>query len=262
MSRIPADRAPASGGTRKKRTASVMKFDSDVSVLEKAPMAGTWLDRIRLTFTVESMARGLEAAQLGKVRKLQIEQGCITAQVKSEMGDTRRVSLHLPLISEVAWERIVEAMSSEAIYAACLLDRQWPPDLSSIRNTAGSLVCRSSRYDMGHPRPSRELASRRGRLDVRPETGSGSTSHARDPWTVDRCAFRPAATAANADESRRRHDASQSADRIVASDRRSIDGMRRSVLEDGGWFRRGQKACDTGSRPSCPSEETRRNDHG
>lgn len=132
MSRIPADRAPASGGTRKKRTASVMKFDSDVSVLEKAPMAGTWLDRIRLIFNVESMARGLEAAQLGKVRKLQIEQGCITAQVKSEMGDTRRVSLHLPLISEVAWERIVEAMSSEAIYAACLLDRQWPPDLDTL----------------------------------------------------------------------------------------------------------------------------------
>ena len=132
MSGTPADKAPASNGTRKKKRVSVTKFDSDIAILENAPMAGAWLERLRFMFNVESMSRGLEAAQLGKVRKLAIEQGCITAQVKSEMGDTRRVSLHLPLISEVAWERIVEAMSVEAIYAACLLDRQWPPDLDSL----------------------------------------------------------------------------------------------------------------------------------
>ncbi len=132
MSRSSADKAPAPAGARKKRTVSVTKFDSDIAILENAPIAGAWLERLRSMFNVESMARGLEAAQLGKVRKLVVEEGCVTAQVKSEMGDTRRVSLHLPLISEVAWERIVEAMSSEAIYAACLLDRQWPPDLDSL----------------------------------------------------------------------------------------------------------------------------------
>lgn len=130
-------RTPASTSTKKKRTVSVTKFDSDISVLENSPIAGAWLERLRSMFNVDSMARGLEAAQLGKARKLNIEQGCVTAQVKSEAGDTRRVSLHLPLISEVAWERIVEAMSGEAIYAACLLDRQWPPDLDVLCNRYG-----------------------------------------------------------------------------------------------------------------------------
>ena len=71
MSRTPADKPTA---TRKKKRVSITKFDSDIAILENAPMAGAWLERLRSMFNVESMSRGLEAAQLGKVRKLVIEQ--------------------------------------------------------------------------------------------------------------------------------------------------------------------------------------------
>ena len=59
MSRTPADKPTA---TRKKKRVSITKFDSDIAILENAPMAGAWLERLRSMFNVESMSRGLEAA--------------------------------------------------------------------------------------------------------------------------------------------------------------------------------------------------------
>ncbi|MCH2134446.1 MAG: hypothetical protein MK116_11930 [Phycisphaerales bacterium] len=130
MSRSRTEQMPSTSPRRK--PARGAKFESDVTALEGAPIAGAWLGRLREEFSSDSMARGLEAARAGKVRRIEIKPGRISAQVRSEPGDTRRVSIHTSLIDDLSWDRVVEAMSGEAMYAACLLERQWPQGFDGL----------------------------------------------------------------------------------------------------------------------------------
>lgn len=138
MTRYRAERLPPPAGARKSRSNRATKFAADIGVLESSPVSGPWLERLRHLFSVDSMDRGLEAARSGRVRRIEIEAGCISGLVRSEAGDSRRVSLETSLIVEITWDRLVEAMSSEAMYAACLLERQWPPELDSLCARFGS----------------------------------------------------------------------------------------------------------------------------
>ena len=130
MTRSRAEQLPPSSPRRKGVRRS--KFEADVTVLEGAPIAGAWLGRLREAFSDDSMERGLAAARAGRVRRIEIVPGRISGQVRSEEGDTRRVSIHTSLIDDLGWARLVEAMSSEAIYSACLLERQWPPGFDGL----------------------------------------------------------------------------------------------------------------------------------
>ena len=118
--------------TPKRKVERTSKFESEVSELEQLPVAGTWLKQLREIFSQEVMTRGLEAAQAGKVRRVDFKAGSISAQVRAEVGDTRRMTIHAELIPDRSWDRVVEAMSGEAIYAACLLERELPPDLEQL----------------------------------------------------------------------------------------------------------------------------------
>ena len=132
MTRSKAERMPPPNGARKPRPPRATKFDADISMLESSPVSGPWLERLRVLFSNDSMERGLEAARVGRVRRIEIEAGCISGQVRSETGDSRRVCLESTLINEITWDRLVEAMSAEAIYAACLMERQWPPEMDTL----------------------------------------------------------------------------------------------------------------------------------
>ena len=123
--------------TPKRKVERASKFESEVSELEQLPIAGTWLSQLRGIFSQEVMTRGLEAARAGKVRRVDIQAGSISAQVRAEVGDTRRMTIHSELIPDRSWDRLVEAMSGEAIYAACLLERELPPDLEALFTAQG-----------------------------------------------------------------------------------------------------------------------------
>ena len=132
MTRSRADRLPPPSGSRKTRPPRATKFDADIGMLESSPVSGPWLERLRMLFSADSMDRGLEAARSGRVRRIDIEPGCLSGIVRSEEGDSRRVSLEADLINDISWDRLVEAMSAEAMYAACLLERQWPPEMDAL----------------------------------------------------------------------------------------------------------------------------------
>jgi len=132
MTRSKADRLPPPSGAKKSRPPRAAKFDTDIAVLESSPVAGPWLERLRVLFSAESMDRGLEAARSGRVRRIDIEPGALSGQVRSEEGDTRKLCLEMDLINDITWDRLVEGMSGEAMYAACLLERQWPPEMDAL----------------------------------------------------------------------------------------------------------------------------------
>lgn len=132
MTSSKSDRLPAGSTTRKGRNGRSSKFEADIGVLESSPVSGAWLERLREMFSDDAMDRGLEAARSGKVRRIEIESGSVVGLVRSETGDARRVSIHTSLVDDISWDRVVEAMSGEAIYAACLLERQWPPEMDAL----------------------------------------------------------------------------------------------------------------------------------
>ncbi len=75
------------------------------------------------------LQRGRAFAGAGRVGKLKIEQGRVTAQVKGKNGRSYYVSLRLRQLSRSQWKRVIDQLASQAIYAARLLAGEMPEDI-------------------------------------------------------------------------------------------------------------------------------------
>ncbi|MEQ8768630.1 MAG: hypothetical protein RL885_32285 [Planctomycetota bacterium] len=75
------------------------------------------------------LQRGRAFAGAGRVGKLKIEQGRVTAQVKGKNGRAYYVTLRLRQLSRSQWKRIIDRLASQAIFAARLLAGEMPEDI-------------------------------------------------------------------------------------------------------------------------------------
>ena len=90
-----------------------------------------WLDALMQFSQPGRMRRGQRFARQGKVKRFEIRPGEITAEVK-EGAQTYDVRIQLPALSDETWDRIVERLSSQALYSARLLEGEIPPEVVQV----------------------------------------------------------------------------------------------------------------------------------
>lgn len=82
------------------------------------------------------MIRGRAYAREGRVEQLRIEPGIVSALVRDdERAQPYPVVLTVPVLNDAAWNRLLDALGTEAGHSAALLDGQPPAD-GEIANAA------------------------------------------------------------------------------------------------------------------------------
>src|SRR5438067_2037458 len=88
----------------------------------KSWWASRWIVALeRVIPTRNRLLNGRMYARAGQVVSLDVARGIVTARVQGSRLEPYEVTLHFRLLTHEQWERVIDAMSGEAIYAARLL---------------------------------------------------------------------------------------------------------------------------------------------
>jgi uncharacterized Zn finger protein len=91
------------------------------------PIARRWLALTEAVVPAETCVAGLEYARRGQTVSLEIASGRIEARVQGSRSTPYQIRWRVPVFGEEAWRDLVDAMASEALYAAKLLAGELPP---------------------------------------------------------------------------------------------------------------------------------------
>jgi len=83
------------------------------------------------------LGRGRSYARDGRVRDLKIDSGVVTALVDGSEADPYRVTFRVAMFPPASWQKVIKAMSEQALFAAELLSGQMPREINQAFRAAG-----------------------------------------------------------------------------------------------------------------------------
>lgn len=83
------------------------------------------------------LTRGKSYARQGQVCSIDIAPGRVVAKVQGSRPTPYQVQINLELLSTADWDRVIEAMGRQAIFAAKLLAGEMPRDIESVFTDLG-----------------------------------------------------------------------------------------------------------------------------
>ena len=101
---------------------------------ERGQIGSTWWSK-RWIGVLESfgmgarLTRGRSYARQGQVVSMDIEPGIVNARVQGSQPRPYKVKIQLKSLSDQEWEQVLDAMASQAIFAAKLLAGEMPTDI-------------------------------------------------------------------------------------------------------------------------------------
>ena len=84
------------------------------------------------------LTRGKNYARRGQVLSLDVDPGVVTASVQGSRRTPYKVSIALPVFSELVWAKVEVAIAEQAIHSARLLAGEMPHDLEEVFLAAGA----------------------------------------------------------------------------------------------------------------------------
>jgi uncharacterized Zn finger protein len=121
-----------------RRRGGRLRLKIDEQVLMDGPISGPWLRMIETMMDTRAMQEGLLAAREGSVRSLLVEPGSITGPVQADAESSQDVAISITQIDEAGWQRLIEAMACEAVWAAKLLEGVVPDGLEDMFRGCGT----------------------------------------------------------------------------------------------------------------------------
>ena len=103
---------------------------------ERGAIGETWWSK-RWVQTLESLGmgarltRGRSYARRGQVLSIAIEPGQVKAKVQGSLYDPYTITIRLQPLAKKEWEKVTEALASQAIFAAKLLAGEMPKDIEA-----------------------------------------------------------------------------------------------------------------------------------
>jgi uncharacterized Zn finger protein len=91
-----------------------------------------WIQVLESFHLGARLDRGKSYARQGQVTELNITVGNVSAKVQGSARSPYRVSITLQPLSQQEWQRIIEAMASQAKYAAKLLAGEMPDNIEEV----------------------------------------------------------------------------------------------------------------------------------
>jgi uncharacterized Zn finger protein len=109
-----------------------------------------WIEALE-KFSVEyssRLSRGRTYARAGRVSDLEIAAGRVTAHVTGSRPKPYKVTLHLSALTEEAWEKAIQEMARQALFAAELLVGRMPQDIDRAFQAAGQSLFPAKAKDL------------------------------------------------------------------------------------------------------------------
>lgn len=139
----------------------------------------------------DQITEGLEYAQAGQTRSLEIKPGVVMARVQGRMPTAYKTSLRMPTFDHDQWERVIGSMTQQARYAASILSGELPPHIEDLFAPHGLKLFPADPHDLS---PSCTCAvftgiEPLGALEAGPAPGAGQQAARRvpTPWCKHVC---------------------------------------------------------------------------
>ncbi len=126
--RKPSERPLASP----RRVRNGISLKSAGEVTGRGWLAQGWRQRLEAVVPPASRRAGLEYARRGQTTTLQVSPGAIDAEVQGRAPRPYSTRWRMPVLDEHQWYRLVEAMATEAFYAAKLLTNELPAAVEEL----------------------------------------------------------------------------------------------------------------------------------
>lgn len=91
--------------------------------------ASRWLAALQELIDPGRLQRGRSYARSGQVLNLDIQTGQVNARVQGSLAQPYKVSIKIKPLSQQAWDKVADAMSKQAIFAAKLLAGEMPQNI-------------------------------------------------------------------------------------------------------------------------------------
>jgi uncharacterized Zn finger protein len=86
----------------------------------------------------------------GRVKRLEVTPGLIVATVQDRSGASGDVEIRFAVWSDEQWQRVIDALGSQALFVAQLLAGDLPPELERIVTAAGVRLLPASQDELDH----------------------------------------------------------------------------------------------------------------
>jgi uncharacterized Zn finger protein len=110
--------------------------------------ASRWVAALERLVNQSRLARGRTYARAGQVVSLDVSADGVKAVVQGSRPQPYRVTIRFARLSDKDWERVIDAMSAQALYAARLLSSEMPDDIEELFSEEGVSLFPREQEDM------------------------------------------------------------------------------------------------------------------
>jgi uncharacterized Zn finger protein len=114
----------------------------------KSWWATRWIAALERLVNPGRLQRGRTYARAGQVVSLDITHDGVKAVVQGSRPEPYRVDIHFKRLSDQEWDRVIDAMASQALYAARLLSGEMPETIEEVFAAAGTSLFPAEQHDM------------------------------------------------------------------------------------------------------------------
>src|SRR5260370_12044878 len=107
-----------------------------------------WIAALERLGNPGRLARGRTYAGVGQVVSMDVGRDGVKAVVQGSRPDPYTVQILFKQLSDAEWERVIDAMASEALYAARLLSGEMPEQIEDVFAAAGTSLFPTDSSDM------------------------------------------------------------------------------------------------------------------
>lgn len=114
----------------------------------KSWWASRWNAALERLVNPGRLARGRSYARSGQVISMDVTKDGVKAVVQGTRKEPYTVQIKFKRLTDAAWDRVLDAMSEQAIYAARLLSGEMPEQIEEVFDSVGTSLFPSEKDDM------------------------------------------------------------------------------------------------------------------
>jgi len=100
--------------------------------------ASRWIAALERLVNPGRLARGRTYARTGQVVSMDVDRDGVKAVVQGSRPKPYKVSIHFRRLTDAEWDRVIDAMAGEALYAARLLSGEMPEHIEEVFSSVGA----------------------------------------------------------------------------------------------------------------------------
>ena len=111
--------------------------------------AQRWIEVLELLGLANRLERGRRYARAGRVLRLEVRPGRVEADVQGSRYDAYRVTFRLKKLPRAQWEKAIDTLASQALFAAKLLGGEMPRNIEDAFQSVGLSLFPAHQRELG-----------------------------------------------------------------------------------------------------------------